>query len=161
MTGWRIGFAAGNEQIIRAMTDLASHSTSNPTSVAQYAAVAALEGSQDEVQSMGRAFKERRDYLVQRLQAMQGIHFHPPEGAFYVFANIREAVNRAGLQTADGVGKSFAGGGAGCCCSWFSLWSKGPRSLLLRYLHAATGTSDGSDGTLYRENCLTGYPTAP
>lgn len=101
MTGWRIGFAAGNEQIIRAMTDLASHSTSNPTSVAQYAAVAALEGSQDEVQSMGQAFKERRDYLVQRLQAMQGIHFHPPEGAFYVFANIREAVNRAGLQTAD------------------------------------------------------------
>lgn len=101
MTGWRIGFAAGNQTIIRAMTDLASHSTSNPTSIAQYAALEALNGPQDSVDSMRELFKERRDYLVQRLQKMKGIQFHPPQGAFYIFANVEEAVRNAGMKTTD------------------------------------------------------------
>ncbi|SFS61286.1 pyridoxal phosphate-dependent aminotransferase [Marininema halotolerans] len=101
MTGWRIGYAAGDARIIKGMTSLSSHSTSNPTSVAQYAALEALEGSQEPVKKMLFAFKERRDYLVNRLQAMTGISCDTPKGAFYVFANVTEAAKQGGFESAD------------------------------------------------------------
>jgi aspartate aminotransferase len=95
MTGWRIGFAAGPEQIISAMTDLGSHSTSNATSIAQYAAVAALKGSQEPVEAMKAEFKKRRDYVVERINAIPGLSCLKPPGAFYAFINVREALNRS------------------------------------------------------------------
>ncbi|SFJ69281.1 pyridoxal phosphate-dependent aminotransferase [Thermoflavimicrobium dichotomicum] len=102
MTGWRIGFAAGAPEIIKAMTDLASHSTSNPTSIAQYAAIAALNGSHEPVEEMKKAFKERRDYVVKRLNAIPGFKCLKPAGAFYAFVNIREALDQSGkYQTPD------------------------------------------------------------
>lgn len=92
MTGWRIGYAAGNADVIQAMAGLSSHSTSNPTSVAQYAALAALTGSPEPVQEMKKAFKERRDYVLQRLQKIEGLRCQKPQGAFYAFVNVRSIV---------------------------------------------------------------------
>ena len=89
MTGWRIGYAVGPRALIDAMTALQSHSTSNPTSISQYAAVAALTGPQDAVQGMVREFQQRRDRLVQGLNRLPGVSCFMPQGAFYAWANIQ------------------------------------------------------------------------
>lgn len=88
MTGWRIGYAAGPEEIIAAMSNLQSQSTSNPNSIAQKATVEALLGPQDEVARMVAAFQERRNYIVQRLNRIPGTTCYKPAGAFYVFPNL-------------------------------------------------------------------------
>jgi len=85
MTGWRIGYATGPEQMIKAISSIQSHSTSNPNSVAQYAAVAALTGPTDFIASNNRRFSERRDYVVESLNRIKGLSCATPEGAFYVF----------------------------------------------------------------------------
>ena len=87
MTGWRIGYAAGAREIIAGMTKIQSQSTSNPNSIAQKAAVAALNGPQDSIEAMVQAFDQRREYLLQRLNAITGIHCNVPGGAFYAFPN--------------------------------------------------------------------------
>lgn len=87
MTGWRIGYAAGPEEIIAAMTNIQSQSTSNPTSIAQKASVEALIGPQDEVEKMVSAFAQRRRYIVDRLNQMEGVSCYNPAGAFYAFPN--------------------------------------------------------------------------
>jgi aspartate aminotransferase len=87
MTGWRIGYTAGSEEIISAMNNLQSQSTSNPTSIAQKASVEALAGPQDEVEKMVSAFAQRRNYIVDRLNKMPGVSCYKPAGAFYVFPN--------------------------------------------------------------------------
>jgi len=97
MTGWRIGYAGGPEEIIKAMKKVQSQSTSNPTSISQVAAQAALEGPQDCIQTMLVAFKERHDYVVERLNGMPGISCLPTDGTFYVFPNVEEMI--AGLGT--------------------------------------------------------------
>jgi aspartate aminotransferase len=102
MTGWRIGFAAGPEPIIKAMSGLSDHSTSNPNSIAQYAAIAALTETQQPVAEMKEAFKKRRDYVVKRVNEIPGFSCQKPAGAFYAFINIREALNQSGkYQTPD------------------------------------------------------------
>jgi len=88
MTGWRLGYAAGQKEIISAMNNIQSQSTSNPTSFAQYGGVDALNGSQDEVIKMRDEFKNRRDYIVRRLKMMRGVSCFNPAGAFYVFPKI-------------------------------------------------------------------------
>jgi aspartate aminotransferase len=87
MTGWRIGYTAGSEEIISAMNNIQSQSTSNPTSIAQKASVEALIGPQDEVRKMVNAFGQRRNYIVDRLNKMPGVSCYKPVGAFYVFPN--------------------------------------------------------------------------
>jgi len=87
MTGWRIGYAAGPEEIIAAMSNIQSQSTSNPTSIAQKASVEALIGSQQEIGRMVSGFAQRRKYIVDRLNAMPGISCYNPAGAFYAFPN--------------------------------------------------------------------------
>jgi aspartate aminotransferase len=87
MTGWRIGYTAGPEEIISAMNNIQSQSTSNPTSIAQKASVEALIGSQDEVRKMTTAFAERRNYIINRLSKIPGVSCYKPVGAFYVFPN--------------------------------------------------------------------------
>ena len=87
MTGWRIGYTAGPEEIISAMNNIQSQSTSNPTSIAQKAAVEALIGPQEEVKKMVSAFAERRNYIVGRFNSMEGVICFNPLGAFYVFPN--------------------------------------------------------------------------
>jgi aspartate aminotransferase len=87
MTGWRIGYTAGSEEIISAMNNIQSQSTSNPTSIAQKASVEALAGVQDEVKKMVNAFGQRRNYIVDRLNKIPGVSCYKPLGAFYVFPN--------------------------------------------------------------------------
>lgn len=87
MTGWRIGYAAGPANIVKAMTNIQSQSTSNPTSIAQKAAVEALRGPQDFVGTMRAEFDKRRRYLVEELNKIQGMTCIMPEGAFYAFPN--------------------------------------------------------------------------
>lgn len=88
MTGWRIGYAAGPKSIIKAMTDVQSQVTSNPTSIAQWAAVEALSGPQDEVAKMMGEFDRRRRVTVEGLNAIPGVTCVMPKGAFYAFPNI-------------------------------------------------------------------------
>ncbi|MCU7881645.1 MAG: pyridoxal phosphate-dependent aminotransferase [Candidatus Thiodiazotropha sp. (ex Lucinoma aequizonata)] len=92
MTGWRIGYAGGPSEIIKAMKKIQSQSTSNPTSISQVAAQAALEGSQVCVSEMLTAFKERHDYVVDRLNGMPGIDCLPSDGTFYCFPRIKGAL---------------------------------------------------------------------
>ncbi len=99
MTGWRIGYAAGPVALIKAMAKLQSQSTSNPSSISQAAAVAALTGPTDFLQERGDAFKRRRDYVVDRLNAIDGITCIRPEGAFYVFPSCK---NLMGKKTPQG-----------------------------------------------------------
>jgi aspartate aminotransferase len=87
MTGWRIGYTAGPEEIISAMNNIQSQSTSNPTSIAQKASVEALAGPQDEVGKMVSAFTQRRNYIVDRLNKIPAVSCYKPAGAFYVFPN--------------------------------------------------------------------------
>jgi len=98
MTGWRIGYAAGPVPLIEAMKNVQSQSTSNPTSISQVAAEAALNGPQDVLEPMVRAFKERHDYVVDALNEIPGISCSPADGAFYAFANVEEAIGRLGLR---------------------------------------------------------------
>lgn len=88
MTGWRIGFLAANEQIITAIKKYQGHSTSNPTSISQKAALAAYRGEKDFLKEMRKAFQERRDYVLKRLLNIHGVQCTFPHGAFYAFPNI-------------------------------------------------------------------------
>ncbi len=94
MTGWRIGYAGGPAEVIKAMTKVQSQSTSNPTSIAQVAAQAALEGPQDCIGMMVRAFKERHDHVLDRLNAIPGIECLPTDGTFYLFPRVQQAIDR-------------------------------------------------------------------
>jgi len=87
MTGWRIGYTAGSEEIIAAMNNIQSQSTSNPTSISQKASVEALIGPQNEVEKMVSAFAQRRNYIVDRLNKIPGVSCYKPVGSFYVFPN--------------------------------------------------------------------------
>jgi aspartate aminotransferase len=98
MTGWRIGYAIGPADIISAAAKIQSQSTSNPTSIAQAAALEAISGPQIEVDRMVLEFKQRRDVIVDKLNALPGIHCLKPQGAFYVFPNVSSLLGR----TADG-----------------------------------------------------------
>ena len=94
MTGWRIGYLAGPEAIVKAATKIQSQSTSNPNSIAQKATLAALTGPQDGVREMRDAFLQRRKYIVERLRAIPGVSCTEPEGAFYVFPNLSSYYGR-------------------------------------------------------------------
>ncbi len=93
MTGWRIGYAGGPVEVIKAMKKIQSQSTSNPTSISQWAAEAALNGPQDCIAEMLGHFKERHDYVVERLNAMPGIECLPTDGTFYVFPSVQGLID--------------------------------------------------------------------
>ena len=93
MTGWRIGYAAGPKEIIKAMAKIQSQSTSNPTSISQAAAVEALNGTQDFILERSNSFKERRNFVVDSLNNIEGISCLSPEGAIYVFPNCKKLLN--------------------------------------------------------------------
>ena len=94
MTGWRIGYAAGPKEIIKAIAKIQSQSTSNPTSISQAAAVEALNGTQDFIKDRANSFKERRDFVVNSLNNINGISCLKPEGAFYVFPNCKKLLGK-------------------------------------------------------------------
>ncbi len=92
MTGWRIGYAAGPTEIIAAMRKIQGQSTSNPCSISQAAAIAALEGDQSCIATMGMAFHKRHDYFVAALNRIPGFGCLPAQGAFYAFPDVSEAI---------------------------------------------------------------------
>ncbi|MEL7126665.1 MAG: pyridoxal phosphate-dependent aminotransferase, partial [Pseudomonadota bacterium] len=94
MTGWRIGYAAGPEALIKAMRKVQSQSTSNPCSISQYAAVEALNGTQDYIAPNNDIFKRRRDLVVDMLNAAEGIRCPVPDGAFYVYPSIAGCIGK-------------------------------------------------------------------
>lgn len=98
MTGWRIGYAVGDETIISAMNDIASQSTSNPTAVSQYAALEALTGEQDTVETMRQAFEARLNEIYPIFAALPGFKLEKPHGAFYLFPNIKETLTMCGYS---------------------------------------------------------------
>ena len=97
MTGWRIGYAAGPAALISAMKTIQSQSTSNPCSIGQKAAVAALSGGDESIKVMVKAFRERHDYLVKRLSAMPGVEVIPADGTFYIFPNVQAIIEQRGF----------------------------------------------------------------
>ena len=100
MTGWRIGYAAGPKEIIKAISKIQSQSTSNPSSISQAAAVEALNGTQDFIKERANAFKERRDFVVNSLNNIKGISCLKPSGAFYVFPSCKKLLGKkAKLKT--------------------------------------------------------------
>lgn len=101
MTGWRIGYVAGNRTIVKAMTSLASHSTSNPTTTAQYAAIEAYNGPQDTVEKMRQDFEARLDRVHPQLANIPGFHVLKPHGAFYLLPDVSEALEKTGYKTVD------------------------------------------------------------
>ncbi len=88
MTGWRIGYAAGNADVIKAMNNLQGQCTSNPVTMSQYAAIEAFSGSQDAVEQMRKEFEQRKNYIVNELNKIQDVSCFEPQGAFYVFPNV-------------------------------------------------------------------------
>jgi aspartate aminotransferase len=98
MTGWRIGFGLVPQPVAGAMLKLQSHSTSNPTSISQKAAVEALRGPQESVQIMLAEYRKRRDFVVQRLRQIPGVACADPKGAFYAYPNIGAALGKKGIQ---------------------------------------------------------------
>ncbi len=101
MTGWRIGYAIGDEKLIKAMTNLASHSTSNPTTIAQYAALSAYTSSQEAVEEMKKHFSHRLEKLYQWISDIPGVECVKPKGAFYLFPNVKKAAESNGFDNVD------------------------------------------------------------
>jgi aspartate aminotransferase len=98
MTGWRIGFGLVPQALVGAMTKLQSHSTSNPTSISQKAAVEALRGPQDSVKAMLAEYHKRRDFVVQRLRSIPGVQCAEPRGAFYAYPNLSIVLGKNGID---------------------------------------------------------------
>lgn len=88
MTGWRIGYAAANKEIIKLMTSIQSHMTSNTNSITQYAAIEALSNTEDSLNKMVKEFDNRRKYMIKRLDSIKGINYILPKGAFYIMVNV-------------------------------------------------------------------------
>lgn len=101
MTGWRIGYAAGEKELIQAMNNVSSHSTSNPVSIAQYASVAALSMDESEVGKMRDIFAERLDVFYNLISEIPGIKCEKPKGAFYLFPDVTETMRKNGFDTVD------------------------------------------------------------
>ena len=94
MTGWRIGYSLGPEHITKVMSNYVSHSTAAPSTLSQWAAVEALNGPQDTVETMRQAFEQRRNYMVERVNSMELVSCLKPEGAFYIMMNIRKVLGK-------------------------------------------------------------------
>lgn len=99
MTGWRIGYVAGPEQLIQKMKTIQSQSTSNPSSISQYAALAAIEGDQTFTKEVVKTLKERHDFVYKALQEIDGIKCLPCQGTFYILPNVQEVMTRLGINS--------------------------------------------------------------
>lgn len=94
MTGWRIGYTACNKEIAKAMSNFQSHATSNPNTIAQYATIEALNGPEETLNEMIKAFKERRDFMVEKINSIENLTCLKPQGAFYVMVNISKLIGK-------------------------------------------------------------------
>jgi hypothetical protein len=140
MTGWRIGYAGGPAELVKAMKKVQSQSTSNPTSISQVAAQAALEGDQACIQPMVKAFRERHDFVVDALNNIPGITCLPADGTFYCFPlGPRQRIRRPRLYPA--VICHRPGHPEGCPCPTGRRTDR----LISLFLHAYPATPDSRD----------------
>ena len=125
MTGWRIGYTASNSRLAEVMTNYLSHSTSSPSTISQLAAVEALKGPQEGIKAMRDVFEQRRNYIVDRVNAIDGVSCRKPDGAFYIMINIEKLVGRTlggrVINNSDDFSLAFLEGGlvAVVSCSGF------------------------------------------
>ena len=94
MTGWRIGYTVADSRIVKAMSNMQSHATSNPNSIAQAASVEALNGDQSIIDTMKAEYVKRRDYMVERINSIDGLSCKKPNGAFYIFMNVKDVLGK-------------------------------------------------------------------
>lgn len=94
MTGWRIGYVVAEEPLIKAMSNMQSHATSNPNSIAQAASVEAILGDQSMIEVMKKEYRTRRDYMVERINSIEGLSCQCPQGAFYIFMNVKKVLGK-------------------------------------------------------------------
>ena len=94
MTGWRIGYTAAHEDIIKIMSNMQSHTTSNPCSISQYASVVGLSGDQDSVEAMKKQFEKRRNFMAETINSIKGLSCRKPQGAFYIMVNLTQLLGK-------------------------------------------------------------------
>jgi aspartate aminotransferase len=97
MTGWRIGYAIGDAELMRGVSSIQSHSTSNPSSISQFAAIAGLQSGDESLNEMMRAYSERRSWLIPQISSIPGFSCDPPGGAFYIFPQVSDLYGREGI----------------------------------------------------------------
>ncbi len=114
MTGWRLGYAVGDEEVISSMVRFQSHTTSNAPAVSQAAALAALKGPQEPVEEMRRRFEARRDFLLENLREVPGLDWVEPDGAFYVFLDVRAWLDRLGCEDHELAGRILEEAAVAC-----------------------------------------------
>ena len=107
MTGWRLGYALAPEKLIQQMLKIQSHSTSNPTSISQRAALEALDGPQDSVRQMLIEYTRRRQYILDAMRAIPGIRCARPYGAFYVYPNVSALYGKGGIHNSMDLAKAL------------------------------------------------------
>ena len=122
MTGWRVGFAVGDPEIIGAMAKVISQTTSNLTTVSQYAAIKALTGDQSSIEIMRQAFEERLNTIYPLLNEVPGFEAIKPQGAFYLFPNVKEGHGDEGLYGCDGIYHCNFRRSRGCFSNGSWLW---------------------------------------
>ncbi len=159
MTGWRIGFGLVPPAIVQAMTKLQSHSTSNPCSISQKAAVEALRGPQESVGIMLAEYRKRRDFVVARLRAIPGVQCNEPQGAFYVYPNVSRGLRQERHRQHAAVRRAAAGGSPRGGGPGRSVRHRPPHSHLLRHVDEGTGARAGTHPPVHREE-LVGHGTA-
>ena len=147
MTGWRIGYMAASKEIISVAAKYLSHSTGNPSAPAQAAAVAALTGPQECVETMRKAFEERRNYMVYRMNSIPGVSCLKPEGAFYVMMNITgllgKVIHGKLINNADDFGDIFLKEGLVCIVPWTGFGD--PHFLRWSYATSMENIKEGLD----------------
>ncbi len=147
MTGWRIGYAAANKEVTKVMANYLSHSTSAPSTISQYAAEEALTADQSKIEEMRKVFEERRNHIVKRVNAVDGVSCIMPDGAFYIMINIEKLVGKtiAGTYIKDGDDFAMAflqkGGVAVVPCSGFGA----PNFIRLTYAASMKDIDEGID----------------
>ncbi len=145
MTGWRIGYAGGPENLIQAMTIIQSQSTSNPTSISQYAAVVALDGDQSFIQTMVDAFEQRHAFVLNAFNAMDGVECLPADGTFYSFPNVEGMIKRLGAGKRYCTGKLPARQNRGGGSARFGVWFGRAYPYFLCDQHGESGECVGTD----------------
>ena len=145
MTGWRIGFGLGPAAVMASINKLQSHSTSNPTSIAQKAAVEALRGPQESVGIMLAEYARRRDFVIERLRQIPGVKISVPKGAFYAYPNISCALQKERHAYTDAVCRAASRESARRGCAGRGFWNRQAHPYLLRGVDGGSETRSRSD----------------
>ena len=152
MTGWRIGFGLGPAAVMASINKLQSHSTSNPTSIAQKAAVEAVRGPQESVGIMLAEYARRRDFVIERLRQIPGVKITVPKGAFYAYPDISCALQKERHAYTDAVCRAASRESARCRRAGRGFWNRQAHPYLLRGVDGGSETRSRSDPQVHRRS---------